>query len=263
MSASSRVAPVQARTREPVYVFGTSVAGQHNHDSAAVALRHHGAAADKWNGPTGDAYAIPYRNSEGELLSPAVIANYLRQLFDHARQCPDRVFLVARFGCERGAFDDDAMARLFAGAPGNCLLPGVWLRKRRAPGPVRLIVFDPSAQVRTPDRQARIRTFIDINTPLWGASTVEIVSTGPARTIAANDELAKTLGFKHRVTKVNTDYYGEHAAVAAEARAVWYATHLLSVRDLDRTAQPNQIRMISVATRNGLHIEQIDSDDAD
>jgi len=54
-------------------------------------------------------------------------------------------------------------------------------------------------------------------------------------------------------------YYGRNAQLAAEHRAVWYSTHMLSIFDFDMTAQPQQIRLMTGATRGGLLVDQIDA----
>ncbi|GEM_PF-1402644 len=244
---------------EPIYVFGTDHAGQHKSESALLAVTLHGAQAGKGSGASGRAYAIPYRNSTGELLALNVIENYVAPLLELAKHNPNHQFTIARFGCEAGAYEDAVMAELFARAPRNCTLPGLWKRILDATIPVRMILFDPAANFKKTAWQRELKQHIDLNAPLWGTSTVDIVSVGAPRTLAANDAAAKTLGLKHRIIGANEDRYGRNAAIAAEARAIWYSTHLLSVFDFDMTAQPSQIRIVSAATRGGLTIHQVDT----
>ncbi len=61
-----------------------------------------------------------------------------------------------------------------------------------------------------------------------------------------------------RIMGANDSYYGRDSVLAAEAKAVWYSTHFLSLCDFDQTAQPSQIRITGTAVSGGLHMDQID-----
>ncbi len=259
MALAVPAAKAQIKTTEPVLVFGTDLAGRHENDTAATAVRLYRAEADKGSGPTGHAWAIPYRNSAQELLSLEIIANYVGAFCRQAQGKPDIGFVIARFGCESGAYSDQHMARLFAKAPPNCVLPGLWRRALDARQPARLIVFDPAGLLKDPRWQDRLGRHLALNAPLWNAPAVELVSIGAARSIVANDLAAKRLGLKHRIFTPNAEFFGQNAQVAAEHRAAHYATHLLCISDFEQTAQPHQIRIIGAATRAGLHIDQLDA----
>ncbi len=244
---------------EPVFVFGTDTAGKHAQETAAIAVRLFGAQAGTGSGQVGNSYAIPCRNSEQSLLPLAVIRNYLDGLFRHAADRPDTVFQISRFGCEVGGYQDAEMADQFRRAPDNVHLPGTWSRVLEPKQPVRLLLFDPGAHLKEPDWQEQLRRYLDLNVPLWNAPSVELVSVGAARTIVANDLAAKQLKLKHRVISADDQRYGRNAQLTAEYRAVWYSTHVLSIFDFDQTAQPQQIRIMTTATRGGLLVDQLDS----
>lgn len=248
-----------ASASEPVFVFGADLAGKHDFDTAAQAARLHGAAEGTSSGPTGSAYAIPCRNSQRALLGADVIANYTEPFLRHAQAHPDTAFEVARFGCGADGHDDATMARLFAKAPDNVRLPGLWLRCLRTDLPARLLLLDPGAHLRNVAWQERLQRYLSLNEPLWNVPCVELVSVGGARAIVANDVAAKELGLRHRVFGPNEARYGANAQVAAELHAIWYATHVLSISDFEQTAQPQLIRVIGAATRAGLDVDQIDA----
>jgi hypothetical protein len=254
MQATIPVGPV-----EPVYVFGSNLAGSHDHDSAGVAARFHGAESGKWNGLVGNSYAIPYRNSDMQLLGKDVLRNYILGFNRFAQSRPDLHFQIGRFGCESGAYTDTDMAPMFRSTPPNCSLPGVWLRVLDVTHPARLIVYDPAARMREGKWHDEFVRFLNINQPLWNAPRVEIVSVGGARNVVANDAVAKKLKLKHRIIGPNPGYYGEQSEMACELKAIWYSTHLLCIADLDQTAQPTHIRLLTSATRGGLVVDQLDS----
>jgi hypothetical protein len=254
--AASGTKPTAA---EAIYVFGSDLAGAHDKDTAAFAALVHGAEPGTASGPTGNAYAVPYRNSSRVLLSLDVIKNYVDTFLTYAQENRETAFQVARFGCESDAHDDEAMARMFQKAPKNCQLPGLWTRVLDPKQPARLLVFDPGAHLTDAKWQERLRQYLSLNAPLWNAPAVEIVSVGSARAIVANQAGAQSLKLKHRVFGPNEAYYGKNAAMAAETKAIWYATHVLSMFDFEITAQPQQIRIMSIATRGGLLVDQLDT----
>lgn len=259
VSVPATKASPAAAGAEPIYVFGTDIAGRHAQESAATAVRLYGAEAGKGAGASGSSYAIPYRNSEQMLLPLTVIRNYLDDLFKHAAALPGSLFHVARFGCEPGAYKDAELADLFRRAPGNVILPGLWARLLDPKLPARLLIFDPGAHMKDPAWQDQLRRYLALNVPLWNTPGIELVSVGDARAVVANDLAARQLKLKHRVIGANEERYGRNAQLTAEYRAVWYATHVLSIFDFDLTAQPQQIRIMTAATRGGLVVDQLDA----
>ena len=259
MSVEAASAKTPAPAPEPIYVFGSDLSGRHDQHSAALAARLYAAETGVSNGATGNAYAIPYRNSTREILPLGVISNYVKPFFQHAQSKPQDSYQIARFGSEPGAHGDADMARLFALVPDNCQLPGLWLRVLDPRHVVRLLVFDPGAHLKDGAWQDQLSRYLSLNAPLWNASSVEMVSVGGARAIVANDAAAKRLGLKHRIFGLNEARFGREAQTAAEARAVWYSTHFLSICDFEQTAQPQQIRMTGTATRGGLTVDQLDT----
>jgi len=250
-------APARAPAREPVFVFGSDLAGRLAGETAGLARRWHGAARGTTSGPSGNAFAIACRNSRGALLPLAVIRNYVEPFLEHARQRPELRFHVSRFACEPGGHGNASMARLFERAPSNCRLPGIWRRVLDARQPARLLVVDSGAHLAEPRWLAELERYIALNAPLWDAPAVELVSAGGPRTLVANDKAARALGLKHHVPGASDAYYGSDAGMAAEYLAVWYSTHLLGISDMDQTAQPLQVRIMSAATRAGLAVDQL------
>ncbi|MGE0383485.1 MAG: hypothetical protein AB7Q97_02070 [Gammaproteobacteria bacterium] len=266
MSALSNVVPSSVPATEPVFVFGTNTAGNHVSDSAALAQRFHGAEPGKWTQACGNSYAIPFRNGEMRPMPPDVLRSYVHAFLQYAESRPDLAFHVARFGCEQEAFDDPAMASMFRRAPKNCALPGIWERELRPDGAARLLVYDAAGYLKEPRWQDRLQTYLNVNAPLWGAGAVELVSVGSARNLVGNDAAARRLKLRHRIIGPNPGWYGDYAHIAAELKAIWYSTHLLCISDFNQTSQPNQIRLVSAATRGGLFVDQMDAgaeDDSD
>ncbi len=246
------------QAQEPVFVFGSDLDGKHESESALAAVRFHQAEKGAWSGSTGNAYVIPYLDNDGWTLPLEVIKNYVDPFVDFAKDYLENQFLIARFGCGPEAHTDEAMARLFAQAPNNCRLPGLWSHFLDAAQSARLLVFDPSAQIDGDLWRSQFEQYLALNAPLWDVPSVELVSVGNSRAIVANDKVAKQMHIKHRVFGPNDGYYGSNAVVAAEYQAVWYATHVLSVADFNQTAHPEQMRIMRAAARAGLQVDQLD-----
>ena len=261
MAAEASQVVASAALSEPIHVFGTDLAGRHDLPSAAFALRLHGAQLGKASGASGNAYAIPYRGTGCELLPLKVIGNYVRGFLTYAAQRRQDAFQIARFACEPDAYEDAKLAVQFATAPPNCHLPGVWQRCLDRKMPARLLLFDPSGCLKDAAWHERVRQYLDLNVPLWNVPQVEVVSVGAARSVVANDGMARSLGLKHRIIGANDGYFGRDAVLAAEAKAVWYATHFLALCDFEKTSQSGQIRITATAMRGGLHIDQINVND--
>lgn len=242
---------------EPVFVFGSNLAGHHDSGNAAVAARFHQAAAGVGRGPTGNAYAIAYRGINGALLSTEAIAKHVQGFRQYAAEHREKRYHIARFGCEKGALQDLEMATLFSGCSRNCVLPGVWQRLISPEHPVRVLIFDPDGQLLNAAWQDLLSRYFESNRPVWEARSVEVVSVGGAHNVVAIDKAARRIGVQHRVIAPNAAYYGEQAAVAAEMNAVWYATHFLSIIDTDQTAQPTHVRLLSFALRDGVACEDL------
>ena len=247
-----------ARTAvEPIFVFGSNMQGEHTEGHAAVAARFHQAQTGDAEGRTGNAYAIPYRDRQMRLLPLREIAQHVEKCKAYADSHRSSLLQVARFACEKGAFSDAEIANLFRQAPPNCVLPAVWQRTLETGRPVRIMVYDPAGRLLGTEWQALLGRYLALNLPLWGVSGAELISAGGARNVVATDAAARHLGLKHRVVGENPAYYGAQSAIAAEMKAVWSATHLLSITDPDQTAQPAHVRVLTYATRDGLDCEDL------
>ncbi|MGE0861084.1 MAG: hypothetical protein AB7P42_18370 [Gammaproteobacteria bacterium] len=248
MATAAPKAVPQARTVEPTFVFGADLSGDFAGPTASVAQKHFRADSDIGVGPSGGAYAIPYRDSAGALLGFGALSPHIQGFLAHARAHPEEVFLVARFGCEPGALGDVDMARQFTHLPPNVLLPGLWQRANDPKFGVRLLIFDPFAR------------FLSLNAATCNGGKVELVSVGPARSVVANDQCARKLGFKHRVFGANEANFGKDAQTVADMKAMWYSTHFLSLCDFKQTVQPQQFRFTTDAIRAGLTVEQLENE---
>lgn len=257
MDGSAAVAPQARPGLEPVFVFGANMRGEHLAGSAAAAARFHGAEHGVWRGPTGHAYAVPMRDPDDVLLPLAEIARHVASLRQYAQSKPDIALHVARFGCAPGEYDDRRMAPMFARLPPNCALSALWRRVLEPARQARLLIFDPEGRLRESAWQSALQDYLALNLPLWGADGVSLVSCGGARNIIASEAMARRLGCPHRICAENPARHGREAPIAAEMMAVWDSTHVLTICDPDQTANPAMVRVLSLATREGLLCDEL------
>jgi hypothetical protein len=237
---------------EPIYVFGSSMQGGHRDGSAATAARFHGAEHGVWRGPSGNAFAIPFRNPDGRLLPLAEIGRHVASLRQYAASKPGLALRVAHFGCGRGEYLDRDLAPLFARMPENCALPALWRRELEPGRPERVLLVDPEGKLRDSDWQETLLAQLAVRLPSTATANLEFVSTGGARNLIAADAAARRVGCPHRIFAENPAYYGRAAAQAAEMAAVWAATQVLTICNPDQTANPSLMRLLAHAAREGL-----------
>ncbi len=258
MAKSAVQVSLRSQPSEPIFVFGADMDGDFSRGSAAIAQRYFNADTTVCSGASGHAYAVPYRDCDGKFLSFGALAPHITAFLSHARANPQQVFMIAHFGCESGGSDITSMVRHFSHLPANCLLPGPWARHLDAKSGVRLLIFDPFARFREPYWQDKLKRYLALNADTCNGAQVEVVSFGGARSLVANDMAAKRLGLKHRVFGPNETFFGKHAELAAEMKAMWYSTHFLSLCDFSQTVQPQQFRVTTAAISAGLVIDQLE-----
>ena len=227
------------------------MSGVHHGDSAAIALEFHGAETGKASGPAGHSYAIPVTDSGDHPLSPSVISSYVESFLSYAERHPAERFFINHMG--RGT----EIASLFSDAPENCMLPGTWLRQQRPDMPARMIILDAGVLMKKPPVQKLVDQYLSLNLPLWDAPSVEIVSAGLPQSVIANDAYARGHGHIHRIIGENRGLYGTRAGAVRDAKAIWYATHLLSLTDPLISSRGDQIHLATQASLHGLMVDDL------
>lgn len=111
-----------------IFVFGSNLKGRHGAGAALHARQHHGAVYGAWVGRTGNAYAIPTKDSTLRPLSLAAIKCYVADFLLYAAIHEDLEFNVTRIGCGLAGYKDEDIAPMFASATRNCKLPQEWVK---------------------------------------------------------------------------------------------------------------------------------------
>lgn len=108
---------------DPVFVFGSNLAGRHGKGAAKWALENRGAVYGNGHGPQGNSYAIPTKDENLKTLPLAEIEIYVRMFRAYARVHPELAFQLTPIGCGLAGYKPEQIAPMFNGAPPNVMLP--------------------------------------------------------------------------------------------------------------------------------------------
>lgn len=111
-----------------VFVFGSNLAGRHGAGAAKYAVEHYGAEYGIGFGRTGNAYAIPTKDSNLRTLPLDTIEHYIKNFVQYARTCGDTKFLLTPIGCGLAGYRRDQIRPLIEkyDPPDNVILTKEW-----------------------------------------------------------------------------------------------------------------------------------------
>ena len=112
--------------KDPVFVFGSNLAGRHGKGAALWARQHRGAVYGQGIGLQGNSYAIPSKDEHLRTLPLDRIAPHVREFLAFARARPDLTFQLTPIGCGLAGYARAHIEPLFDGAPDNLLWPPEW-----------------------------------------------------------------------------------------------------------------------------------------
>jgi len=88
-----------------VFVFGSNLAGRHGKGGALYAKKHYGTKYGVGEGRTGNAYAIPTKGYQLNVLSLDRIGDFVAEFIVYAADNPDDTFLLTPFGTGLAGYD--------------------------------------------------------------------------------------------------------------------------------------------------------------
>lgn len=110
----------------PVFVFGSNLAGIHGAGAARHAKIMFGAVQGEGLGHHGNSYALPTKDRKIQTLSKVAIRIFVDQFIKYAKEHPELRFQVTRIGCGLAGYNDAEIAPMFLGAPDNCAFDEAW-----------------------------------------------------------------------------------------------------------------------------------------
>jgi hypothetical protein len=108
---------------DPVFVFGSNMAGRHGKGAALWARKRRGAIRGQAYGLQGNSFAIPTKDAMLQVLTLEQIAGWVRMFLDFARQHPELEFELTPIGCGLAGYRPGQIAPMFRGSPPNVALP--------------------------------------------------------------------------------------------------------------------------------------------
>ena len=110
----------------PIFVFGSNRSGRHGKGAAKQAEVLYGAKWGEGEGRQGQSYGLPTKDISIEALPLAEIKEHVERFIDYAREHWAEEFMLTRVGCGLAGHHDWEVGPLFAEAPANVFLPGLW-----------------------------------------------------------------------------------------------------------------------------------------
>ena len=114
---------------DPVFVFGSNLAGRHGKGAALWAREHRGAIYGQGVGYQGNSYAIPTKGVSPNPRAPMPILPlyeidwHVHRFLEFARAHPELTFQLTPIGCGYAGYSPADIAPMFAGAPPNVTMP--------------------------------------------------------------------------------------------------------------------------------------------
>ncbi len=105
---------------DPVFVFGSNLAGRHGAGAAKFARLHRGAVYGVGEGRMGNSYALPTKDAHIRTLPLPEVHRHVQNFIFHARAHPKDTFQVTPVGCGLAGYTREQIAPLFDCAPPNC-----------------------------------------------------------------------------------------------------------------------------------------------
>lgn len=111
---------------EPVFVFGSNLAGRQGKGAALWARQNRGAIYGQGHGIQGNSYAIPTKDEHLCTLPLSAIEMHVVAFCIFAEAAKPRNFQLTPVGCGLAGYTRDQIEPLFALAPDNVLWPPEW-----------------------------------------------------------------------------------------------------------------------------------------
>ena len=108
---------------DPVFVFGSNLAGRHGAGAAKWAVENRGAIYGKGIGLQGNSYAIPTKDRNIKTLPLESIWPFVLEFMVAARNMPDTEFQLTPIGCGLAGYTPEQIAPMFKGSPPNVVMP--------------------------------------------------------------------------------------------------------------------------------------------
>lgn len=108
---------------EPVFVFGSNLAGRHGKGAALWARKHRGAILGQGEGMQGNSYAIPTKSETLRTLPLSEIKMFVRRFQAFALENPNLTFQLTPIGCGLAGYRYSDIGPMFSRSSANVIIP--------------------------------------------------------------------------------------------------------------------------------------------
>jgi hypothetical protein len=108
---------------DPVFVFGSNLAGRHGKGAALFARQHRGAVYGQGIGMQGNSYAIPTKDKLLYPLTLSRIQQHAADFVNYAKGNQHMKFQLTPIGCGLAGYRPEQIAPMFRDAPPNVIMP--------------------------------------------------------------------------------------------------------------------------------------------
>jgi len=112
----------------PIFVFGSNLAGRHGKGASLFARKHHGAIYGQGIGLQGNSYAIPTKDKNIRTLPLHIIQKHVTDFIAFAKANPDMTFKLTPIGCGLAGYKHSDIAPMFRTVPSNVDVPWEFLK---------------------------------------------------------------------------------------------------------------------------------------
>lgn len=217
----------------PIFVFGSNLAGRHGKGAAAFAKRFHGAIQGQGEGAQGSAYAIPTKDERLRTLPLEAIAQAVERFLEYVTGHPDLDFRITRIGCGLAGYKDTDILPLFYRdnkSMANCHLPGTWAQRLNETL-MRVIVAGGRDYGKRKGEINALFSDLDRIREKHPDRQLEIVGGTARGADALGERWARDRGVPLARFPADWGRYGKAAGFVRNQTMAWYGTHLVAYWD--------------------------------
>ena len=136
-----------AITNSRIWVYESSLGGEHADRAAEIAVKYHGAEQGKGSGAAGTSYALQTLDDAHVLLPPKDIRDNVQEFRDYVTAHPELKFQLLHGSLRKSEQEHTQYAGLMRNVPANCEIPGRTLEILERLNTVQVILLDANITV--------------------------------------------------------------------------------------------------------------------
>lgn len=215
------MSPFKNLLRSSILVYDSSFGGLTAHPHMTLASSYYGADPSLGEGFKGQAYALPTRDKDNQLMSLSDLHWHIETFLGYGASHPNQMFQVLPIACGEGEYKHEQIAPYFTKAADNVFLPSYWLHLLKKLEHPKLIV-----QVSDGANLTEVIEQLDQATKAWGK--FEVITTCDNDGSDAVQKWARSKKHAWTPFPADTDRFKEKAKIILDNQLTWYGTHMIA-----------------------------------